>query len=119
METKAAIISFSQSEKVKTGLIWCSQTIQLIGNLSRQEQDGAMKVLQTFIGMVANEAQLAHRVSADPIWLEVDKLINTGRVMVDSGVGQEATFHLTQALAQVNRIGQRAMTLLLEKGMLG
>lgn len=118
MEIKEAVLSFSQSEKVKTGLIWCSQTAQLIENLSPEEQKGALKVLQTMIGMLANETQLAHRVSGDSIWLEVDKLINTGRVMVESGVSQEAIFHLTQALSQVNRIGQQAMSLLLEKGVL-
>jgi hypothetical protein len=119
METKEAILSFSQSEKVKSGLIWCSQSIQLIGGLSPEEQKGALKVLQAMIGMISSEAQLALQVSGEAIWLEVDKLINTARVMVDSGVSQESVHHFTQALSQVNRIGQKAMTRLLEKGVLG
>jgi hypothetical protein len=118
MDTKAAVISFSQSEKVKSGLIWCSQSTQMIENLPPAEQAGALKMLQSMIGMIANEIQLARQVSGEPVWLEVDKIVNNARVMVDSGVGQEATFHFTQALSQVNRIGQQAMTTLLEKGVL-
>jgi hypothetical protein len=118
MDTKKAIISFSQSEKVKSGLIWCSQSANLIENLPVQEQPGALKVLQALVAMISNEIQLARQVSGDGIWLEVDKLLNTARVMIDSGVCQEAAYHFTQALSQVNRIGQSAMTELIEKGLL-
>lgn len=117
METKQAIISFSQSEKVKSGLIMCSQCAQLADNLSAQEQLGAVKLLQSLVAMITNEAQLARQASGNDIWLEVEKNLNTARVMVDSGVSQEATYHFTQALSQVNRIGQEAMTHLVEKGM--
>lgn len=119
METKQAIISFSQSEKVKSGLIWCSQSANLIENLPVHEQSGALKVLQTLIAMISNEVQLARQVSGETIWLEVDKLLNTARVMIDSGVRQEIAYHFTQALSQVNRIGQKAMTELIDKGLLG
>jgi hypothetical protein len=119
MEIKEAILAFSQSEKVKSGLIWCSQVIQLIGDLSPTEKAGGVKILQSMIGMISNEAQLGRQVSKNQIWIEVEKQINTARVMVDSGVSQEATFHFTQALSQVNRIGEKAMTLLIEKGVLG
>ena len=84
-----------------------------------RNKKGGLKILQVMIGMISSEAQLARQVSGEAIWLEVDKLVNTARVMVDSGVSQEALFHFTQALSQVNRIGQKAMTRLLEKGVLG
>jgi hypothetical protein len=38
--------------------------------------------------------------------------------MINSGVSEEATYHFTQALSQVNRISQRAMTYLVENGLL-
>ena len=114
MEAKEAIISFSQGENVKNGLIWCSQCIQLIQNMSPHEQAGGAALLQSLMSMLTNEAQLARRTGNDEVWLEVEKSLNTARVMINSGVGDEATYHFTQALSQVNRISQRAMTYLVE-----
>lgn len=119
MQTRQAIISFSQSEKVKSGLIWCTQCSQQLAGLPEPEYRGGMKLLQNLIAMIANEAQLARQASGDEVWLEVDKCLNNARVMVSSGVGHDADYHLTQALAQVNRIGHKAMTFLIENGMLG
>ena len=119
METKQAIISFSQSEKVKSGLIWCSQCVQLSQNLPQAEQIGAIKLVQSLVAMISNEVQLARQASGDEVWIEVEKNLNTARVMVDSGVSAEAPHHFTQALSQVNRIGQRSMTWLVENGYFG
>lgn len=118
MENRQAILSFAQSEKVKSGLIWCSQTILITQNLPAEQQPGALQVLQAMLGMITNETHLGRQVSGDPVWMEVDKHLNNARVMIDSGVSQEATFHFTQALTQVNRIGQKAMTHLFEQGLL-
>jgi hypothetical protein len=118
MQTREAIISFSQSEKVKTGLIWCNQCLQVALNLPPDSQPGAMQMVRNLVSMIASESQLARQVSKDDIWMEVDKSLNTARVMLDSKVEEEATYHLTQALSQVNRIGQQAMTELLNQGLL-
>jgi hypothetical protein len=117
METKQAIISLSQGEKVKSGLIWCNQCVQLAQSLPPSEKTGAVKVIQALVNMIANEAQLARQVGKDPIWLEVDKSLGTARVMIESGVLEEATYHFTQTLSQVNRISQKAMTFLLDNGL--
>jgi len=117
METKQAIISFSQGEKIKGGLIWCSQCVQMALNLPPAEQAGAAKVIQGLVSMIANEVQLARRASQDPVWSEVQKALHTAGVMVESGVIEEATYHFTQTLSQVNRISQKAMTHLVDNGM--
>ena len=118
MDTRQAIISFSQSEKVKSGLIWGSQCVQIIQNLSEQDKKGALSVLQAYVAMMANEVQLARQASGDQVWQEVDKCLHNARVMIDSGVVAEAEYHFTQGLTQVNRIGQQSMTFMLEKGLL-
>ena len=118
MENKQAILSFSQSEKVKSGLIWCSQSVLIVQNLPAEQQNGAIELLQAMLGTIVNEIHLGRQVSGDPVWMEVDKHLNKARVMIDSGVSEEATYHFTQALAQVNRIGQKAMTHLLGQGLL-
>jgi hypothetical protein len=118
MDNRQAIISFSQSEKIKSGLIWCSQCVQIIQNLPASEQPGASKMLQALASMIGTEAQISKQASKDPVWTEVDKFVNNARVMIESGVVGEAEYHFTQALSQVNRIGQKAMTHLIEQGLL-
>jgi hypothetical protein len=118
MQAHESIIAFSQSEKVKTGLIWCSQCLQMALNVPPQGRQGAMQMVRSLISMIASESQLARQASQNDIWLEVDKCLNTARVMLDSKIEQEAIYHLTQALSKVNRIGQRAMTELLNQGLL-
>jgi hypothetical protein len=118
METRHAIISFSQGEKVKSGLIWCTHCVQILQNLAVPEQNGALQLLNSLIAMIANEAQVARQVSGDPVWLEVDKHLNNARIMIESGVSNEAEYHFTQALSQVNRISQKAMTHLMDEGLL-
>ena len=80
METKQAIISFSQGEKIKGGMIWCSQCVQMALNLPPAEQAGAAKVIMGLVSMIANEVQLARRASQDPVWSEVQKALHTAGV---------------------------------------
>jgi hypothetical protein len=118
MDARQAIISFSQSEKVKSGLIWCSQCAQLVDNLRPPEQQGAVRVMQALVAMLSSEVQLARQMTGDAIWLEADKMLNKARVMIDSGICQEAVHHFTQTLSQVNRIGQKAMGELIAQGLM-
>ena len=118
MQTKHAIIAFSQSEKVKSGLIWCSNFAHIAQNLPPQEQRGAITLLGNLVAFLLNEVQLARQASGETIWLEVEKILNKARVLIESGVGQETTHHFTQALSQTNRIGQKAMTDLIDKGLI-
>jgi hypothetical protein len=74
-------------------------------------------ILQTLAHMVDDEALLAGRITGDRRWREISQKINMALVMIRSGVPQETSFHLTQALAQVTRIGGQAAALLKEKGM--
>ena len=118
MKSKSAIIAFSQSEKVKSGLIWCNQCIQLVQNLPENERIGGIKLVKNLLAMVLNEAQLARQAGNNDVWLQAEKDLNTARVMIDSGVMEEATYHFTQALSQVNTIGQQAMTYLIENDLM-
>ena len=117
METKQAIISFAQGEKVKSGLIWCSQCVQIAQNLPGPERTGAIKLVQGLVSMLSNEVQLARQAGGSQVWPEVEKSLNTARVMIESGVVEEATYHFTQTLSQVNRISQEALTHLVENGL--
>ena len=45
MKVRDAIMAFSQSEKIKAGLIWVSQSLQFLKTLPEPEKRGAEKSL--------------------------------------------------------------------------
>lgn len=118
MNLKAAIIAFSQSEKIKAGIIWLSQTLELLTGLSGIEQQGAEKTIKAIIGMVMHEVSIARNLTKDATWDEVIKYIDTARVMINSQVAHEAGFHLTKALTQVTSMGHRSLSVLKDEGLL-
>ena len=118
MQTNQAIKAFSQSEKIKAGLIWATQIAEVYLALPESEKAGAERILKTLIGMIASEIQVGKNAAPHEIWLEADKDLNTAQVMLNSGVAHDTGHHLTQALSKVTTIGQQSMSLLVEKGLL-
>ena len=118
MQTDQAIKAFTQSEKLKTGLIWASQIAEVYVALPESEKPGAERILKTLIGMLASEIHIAKNAAPHETWLAAEKDVNTAQVMLNSGAGQDTGHHLTQALSKVTTIGQQSMTLLVEKGLL-
>ena len=51
MHVNQAIIAFSQSEKLKSGIIWASQIIEMYIALSDSEKPGAERILIPLINM--------------------------------------------------------------------
>jgi len=118
MDTKSAVISFSQSEKIKAGLIWASQTIEMNSGIPEHDQRGSQQVIGALVSMVANEIQVALNMAPDEKWDEALKHLNKALVMIHSNVAHEATFHISRALSQITTIGQTAMTSLVEQKIL-
>jgi len=118
MESDKAIMAFSQSEKIKTGLIWILQTIELLEGLSDEGKKGGERVVSTLLQMIGHEIRLAGALVAGEPWEEIEPFLHRATVMVDSGVAREAGIHLSRALSKVTNIGQRAMTCLRQKGLL-
>ncbi len=118
MEINEAIITFSQSEKIKGGLIWASQAVELYKALPETDKPGAEKIIKTLVDMVGSEILICKKTAPNELWLEVEKSIDTAMVMINSGVAHEAGYHLTQALTQVTTIGQRSMSILKNEGLL-
>lgn len=118
MDVNQAIIAFSQSEKIKSGVIWANQIIEIFLALTESEKSGAENVLKALVNMIAAEIHVAKKVAPHDVWASVEKNMNTALVMLNSGVTHEAGYHLTRALTQVTSIGQQSMTLLTEKGLL-
>ena len=118
MQTNQSIKAFSQSEKLKTGLLWANQIIEVYVALPESEKPGAERVLKTLIGMIASEIHIAKNAAPHEIWLEAEKDVNTALVMLNSGVAHDSGYHLTQALSKVTTVGQQSMRNLIDKGLL-
>ena len=118
METNQAIMAFSQSEKLKSALIWASQLSEMNLALAEADKPGAEKIIRTLVSMIANEIGVALRAAPHDDWRAAEKDVDTAMVMLNSGVVQEYAYHLTQALSKVTNIGQQSMTQLVEEGLL-
>ncbi len=118
MQINEAIKAFSQSEKIKSGLIWATQIVAVYMALPESEKPGAERMLKAMIDMIGNEIHIADRSAPNKLWLEAEKQIDTAMVMLNSGVAQESGYHLTQALTKVTTIGHHAMTHLVDNGLL-
>ena len=117
MDTQSAIIAFSQSEKIKAGLIWTSQTIEMLMGLPDQNKPGAEQIITALVSMVANEIHLGMKIAPHEHWQSALKHINNAIVMLNSNIAHDAPFHLSKALSHVTSIGQAAMTRLREEGL--
>ena len=118
MQIRDAITTFSQSEKIKSGLIWASQAVELFKALPEADKPGAEKIIKSLVGMIGSEILICKKTAPNELWQAVEKSIDTAMIMINSNVAHEAGYHLTQALTQVTTIGQRSMTILKDNGLL-
>lgn len=118
MTNQQAVMAFSQSEKIKSGLIWVSQAVNLLQALPGPEAKGGERVVRAIIEMMRRDLELAKKLAEDPAWEQAEKFIEKASVMMDSQVFSEAAPHLTQALSHVTGIGHRSMTHLKDQGLL-
>ena len=118
MEIDEAILAFSQSEKMKAGTIWISQALNLLQGLHEAEKKGGEKIINALLNMIAHEINLAKNVAGNEGWDDIETHFERALVMVNSGVGEEATVHLSMALSRITNVGQQSMSFLKEKGLL-
>ena len=118
MESSQAVVGFSQSEKVKAGLIWMSHTLQILESMDGPERKGAERLIASLLHMIAHEVRISVNVAGMGDWDEIDACINRALSMVESGVGHEAVVHLSKALSKTTSIGQKTMSRLKSEGIL-
>jgi len=118
MDTGRAIAAFSQSEKIKAGLIWVSQMLELLEGTKEDERKGAQRAAWTLLNMVGREVDLAKAVAGGEGWDEISDYIDRAEVMFRSGVSLEALPQVSHALSRTVTIGHRSMSFLKEKGLM-
>jgi hypothetical protein len=118
MDTRQAILAFSQSEKAKSALIMATQLMEIYNGLPEPEKHCAERFIRSFLGMITSEISVAKKMTPADMWTPVDKSLNTAFIMMNSGVLSEASYHITQAISAVTTIGQRSMQFLLDQKLL-
>ncbi len=114
-DIRQAVVAYAQSEKVKSGLIWVCQVSEQVAAMDDTARQHGIGLLRTLVNLLGDEALIAGNVTGDRRWREIAQKINMAMVMIQSGVPQETSFHLTQALTRVTRLGGQAAALLKEK----
>ena len=117
MTEKEAILGLMMGERIKASLIVGNNLLQVMDGMSGEELRGALNLFSVYLRMIQNEVSLADRVSPQKEWEEIQKSLETGVVMVDSGVVFETSHHLTEALTRATTISNRTMTFLQEKNL--
>jgi len=118
MKVQSAIMALVQSEKIKSGLIWISQALELMANLPEKDKQGTEKMVRNFMNFILIEVHIAKQAAPNKAWEEIEKNIDLAIIMINSGVPQESIYHLTRALSHVTNIGQRSMSYLKKEGFL-
>jgi hypothetical protein len=118
MNSNEAIMAFSQSEKVKAGLIMIAGSLELLKNMAGEEKRGASRIIYMDLSMLGHEVGLAKVVTGHEEWNEVERFLNKALVMFDSGIGEEALILVSRALSQVTNIGQQSMSYLKQTNLL-
>ncbi len=118
METREAILAYSQSEKAKAGLLMASQLLEIYNGMPEHERHAGERFLRPLIAMIANEVYISKKMTSADMWSSVDKSLHTALVMMNSGVLSEASYHVVQAISAVTTIGQRAMQHLMNQKLL-
>ena len=118
MTPKSAVTLLYQGEKIKSGIIWANELVQSVSGLTGLEKTGAEKMVASLIRMMGFESVLARRITRDEAWTQVEKDLDMALVMIDSGVFHEASFHLAKALRGATGVSQKAMTYLMDEGVL-
>jgi hypothetical protein len=113
-----AIMAFCQSEKIKSGILWVSQCIQLLEGIQEPERSGGERMVKVLLEMVLREVSLAETLAGAEEWGAARDHLERAAVMIHSGVAPECLHRLTQALSQVTNVGQRSMTQLKKQELL-
>ena len=104
-------------ERIKSSLIVGNNLLQIMEGMKGDEFRGALKLFSMYLKMIQNEVSLADRVSPQKEWEEIQKSLETGVVMLDSGVVFESSHHITEALTRATTVSNRTMKFLQEKNL--
>jgi hypothetical protein len=118
MTDEEAILGFMLGERMKAALIAGTQMAMVIEGLEEHEKPGGHKVFSTFLRSLYRDIGLAYKISPYEEWSGIRKELDTGLILVDSGVAHGAVDNLSRAISHATTISNRAMSYLKDKGLL-
>jgi hypothetical protein len=118
MTSREAILSYSQSEKIKSVIIWISQILETFRECPSSENRSAETIIVPILEMIRHEVHISATLTGDHSWTDAEKHIGMAMTMIRSGIPHEGSFHLTRALTRITCVGNRAMMWLKEKSLL-
>ena len=85
MRDNKPVMAFCQSEKIKSGIIWVSQSVQLLLGLHEPERSGGERMVKVLLEMVLSEVSLAETLVGAEEWEAARGHLERAAVMSPSG----------------------------------
>ena len=117
MTTKDAITTFSQSDKIRSGLSWAGRMLRQLDRFSGSELRGAIRIVEIVLLMIREEVQLVRRLTSGDAWLDVETQLDLALAMVGADAPNEAEAQVVKVFFQVTQIGRQQIALLKAKGV--
>ncbi len=118
MDTKAAILGFQYSEKMKSGLIIGTHLLAQIESLKDLERSGGEKVLVWFLEGLLREARIGGNVLGSGYFNELEQKVMEVIGRLRTLQFEEAQRSFSEAISSATTLCQGSMSFLIEKGLI-
>jgi len=118
LDVKKAVTTFVYVERIKSELIIAAKLLEEIQNLKGNENEGAQKPILSFLNALQGETQIAYNVSGEKNFEQAAMKVWETTERTRSKEYLEAIRCITEAISLTTTIGQPALQLLKDKGLL-
>jgi hypothetical protein len=118
LDIKKAVTIFVYVERIKSELIIASRLLEEIQDLKGNESEGAKKLILSFLNALQGETQMAYNVSGEENFEQATRKVWEATERTRSNGYWEAIRCISEAISITTTIGQPALQLLKEKGLL-
>jgi hypothetical protein len=118
VETRAAILGFTYSEKMKSGLIIGTRLLDQFKSLREEERPGGKKVLVWFLEGLFQEAHSAETILGIDLFIDLKRKVVDLIGSLENSRFEEAQGFFSDALSLVTTSCQRSMSSLVEKRLI-
>ena len=117
-DVKKAVTTFVYVERIKSELIIAARLLEEIQNLKGNVNEGTQKPILSFLNALQGETQIAYNVSGEKNFEQAAMKVWETTERTRSKEYLEAIRCITEAISLTTTIGQPALQLLKDKGLL-
>ena len=118
MDTRKAVLIYQVSERIKSELIIASALFERMVTLEGEERVGGEKMMVSFLQALIGEIRIAQGVEKSMNFIGAEKKMTEATEMIERGEYSEIHPCISKALSLITTSCHRAMTVLLERGLL-